>query len=73
MPDEAHMELWHELARSEERIRQAELEFTLLGWLPTAASWATLERLGLERERHAWLRQRLAEAAGRFRGNFGLP
>jgi hypothetical protein len=47
--------LRYELALSAERMRQAECEIELLGWLPTAATSATLERLGRERAHYAWL------------------
>ena len=51
--------LRYELELSAERMRQAEYEIELLGWLPTSAVCATFERLGRERARHVWLLQRL--------------
>ncbi|MFQ3661382.1 MAG: hypothetical protein SNJ69_03195 [Chloroflexaceae bacterium] len=51
--------LLRELEDSLERLQHAEHELTLLGWLPTSATGATLERLGHERARHAWLLRRL--------------
>lgn len=55
-PDEA---LLRELELSAERILHAERELELLGWLPTAAACATLDRLGREQARHAWLLRHL--------------
>ncbi len=59
--------LLRELEHSRERILHAERELELLGWLPTSATSATLERLARERARHAWLLRRLwhPDALGR--------
>lgn len=51
--------LRHELELSVERMRHAEHEIELLGWLPTGAVWNAFERLNHERTRYAWLLRHL--------------
>ncbi|NTU85243.1 MAG: hypothetical protein HGA45_38790 [Chloroflexales bacterium] len=55
MPEVPDKLLLRDLELSAERMLHAEREIELLGWLPTAAAWAAIERLGHERARHNWL------------------